>query len=53
MLEKEARELLARYKTEMARREVEMLNVELAQAEEAGDEEKQEEILRKIMVLKR
>ncbi len=52
-LEKEASELLARYKTEMARQEVEALNVELAKAEDEGDEEKMGEILKKIMVLKK
>lgn len=52
-MEKEAEELLARYKIEMNKREVEALNVELEKAEEAGDEEKFDEILRKIMALKR
>ncbi len=52
-LEKEAKALLIRYKVEMGKQEVEMLNVELAKAEEAGDEDLQAEILRKIMVLKR
>ena len=52
-LEKEAKALLTRYKVEMGKQEVEMLNVELAKAEEAGDEDLQAEILRKIMVLKR
>jgi DNA primase len=52
-LEKEAKALLVRYKTEMGKQEVEMLNVELAKAEEVGDEDKQAEILRKIMVLRR
>lgn len=52
-LEKEAKALLVRYKTEMGKQEVEMLNVELAKAEESGDEDKQAEILRKIMVLRR
>ncbi len=52
-LEKEAKTLLVRYKTEMGKQEVEMLNVELAKAEEVGDEDKQAEILRKIMVLRR
>lgn len=52
-LEKEAKALLVRYKTEIGKQEVEMLNVELAKAEEAGDEDRQAEILRKIMVLRR
>ncbi len=52
-LEKEAKALLARYKAEMGKQEVEMLNVELAKAEEAGDENLQAEILRKIMTLRR
>jgi hypothetical protein len=52
-LEKEAKALLTRYKAEMGKQEVEMLNIELAKAEEAGDEDLQAEILRKIMVLKR
>lgn len=52
-LEKEAKALLVRYKTEMGKQEVEMLNVELAKAEEVGDEDRQAEILRKIMVLRR
>jgi len=52
-LEKEAQELLKRYKIEMNRREVELLNQELEKAEEAGDEEKFNEILKKIMALKR
>lgn len=51
-LEKEAKALLVRYKAEMSKQEVEMLNVELAKAEEAGDEDLQAEILRKIMTLK-
>lgn len=53
MLEDEASQLLTRYKTEMNKQEVNLLNAELAKAEEAGDEEKMSEILRKIMVLKR
>ncbi len=52
-LEKEAKALLVRYKTEIGKQEVKMLNVELAKAEEAGDEDRQAEILRKIMVLRR
>ncbi len=52
-LEKEAKALLTRYKAEMGKQEVEMLNVELAKAEEAGDENLQAEILRKIMTLRR
>lgn len=68
-LEKEASDLLTRYKMEMNRREVELLNTKLAQldeelerkrarGEEGGEEiEKLEgeysEILRKIMALKR
>lgn len=52
-LEKEAKALLVRYKAEMGKQEVKMLNVELAKAEEAGDEDLQAEILRKIMALKR
>lgn len=52
-LEQEASELLARYKIEMNKREVEALTRELAQAEAAEDEEKAGEILRKIMALKR
>lgn len=52
-LEKEAKDLLARFKVETNKQEVEMLSTELAQAEEDGDEELQAEILQKIMVLKR
>ena len=52
-LEKEAQELLARYKTETGRREVEDLTQKLAEAEAKGDEELEAEILRKIMVLKK
>lgn len=52
-LEKEASALLVRYKVEMSKQEVDNLSIELAKAEEAGDEEKSAEILRKIMVLKR
>lgn len=52
-LEKEAKALLMRYKAEMSKQEVEMLNVELVKAEEVGDETLQAEILRKIMALKR
>ena len=40
-----------RYKAELGKQEVEQLNIELAEAEEAGDEDRQAEILRKIMVL--
>ncbi len=50
-LEKEASALLVRYKAELGKQEVEQLNIELAEAEEAGDEDRQAEILRKIMVL--
>ncbi len=53
MLEKEAKALLARYKIEMSKQEVESLNQELAEAEEKGDDERAAEILKKIMVLKR
>ncbi len=52
-MEKEAGELLARYKIEMNKREVDLLNIELEKAEEAGDDEKFDEILKKIMALKR
>ncbi len=52
-LEKEAQELLARYKLEMNKKEVEELTKELAKAEAAEDEEAQAEILKRIMVLKR
>lgn len=52
-LEKEASELLVRYKKEMNKKEVEELTKELAKAEEAEDEEAQAEILKRIMVLKR
>ena len=52
-LEKEASALLARYKAELGRQEVKQLNIELAEAEAAGDEEKQAEILRKIMTLRK
>ncbi len=57
-LEKEASELLVRYKAEMSKREVEMLKERLSQIEQMSDEQKTEEIdreyeeiLRKIMVL--
>lgn len=52
-LEKEASALLTRYKAELGRQEVKQLNIELAEAEAAGDEEKQAEILRKIMTLRK
>ncbi len=52
-LEKEAKALLARYKVEMSKREVELLNQELAKVQEEGNEEREAEILRKIMALKR
>ncbi len=52
-LEKEAGELLKRLKVETTRQEVDQLTAELARAEEAEDEEKMDEILRKIMALKR
>ncbi len=52
-LEKEARALLARYKVEMNKMEVERLARELAEAEEKGDEDGALEIMRKIMVLKK
>lgn len=53
-LEKEAKELLRRYKTEMAKQEVRRLNLELEKlGESEADQQRQEEILRKIMVLKR
>lgn len=52
-LEKEASELLMRYKIEMNKREVEALTEELAKAEAVEDEEKVGEILRKITALKR
>lgn len=59
-LEKEASELLMRYKIEMNKKEVDVLNERLAQIEQMSDEERTEEIeqeyeeiLRKIMVLRR
>lgn len=52
-LTQEAQGLLARYKEEVRSQEVRALNEQLAQAEDAGDEEKVEEILRQIMVLKK
>ena len=52
-LTQEAQGLLARYKDEVRSQEVRALNEQLAQAEDAGDEEKVEEILRQIMVLKK
>lgn len=53
-LEKEAQDLLARYKLENSRQEVERLTEELAKLSDSEeDQEKQEEILRKIMVLKK
>ncbi len=52
-LEKEAQDLLKRYKVEMSRAEVERLTVELEKLEEEGKDEEAEEILRKIMVLKK
>lgn len=52
-LEKEARALLARYKVEMNKMEVERLARELAEAEEKGDEDRVLEITRRIMVLKK
>jgi len=54
MLEKEAQELLVRYKAEMTKQEVEMLNAELEKlGDSEEDQQRQEEILRKIMALKR
>ena len=52
-LEKEAKELKARYQTEKNRREVEILTEKLAEAEEKEDEEEMKVILRKIMELKK
>lgn len=53
-LEKEAKELLRRLKTESARIEVEKLNEELEKlGESEEDQERQAEILRKIMALRR
>lgn len=52
MLEKEAAELLVRVKNETNKHEVARLTAELSQAEDAGDEARQEEILRKIMAIK-
>lgn len=53
-LEGEARELLRRLKVENAKVEVERLNAELEKlGESEEDQKRQEEILRKIMVLKR
>ncbi len=60
MLEKEAKELLARYKAESRKREVDELTERLAQIEQMSDEERTEEldreyeeILKKIMAIKR
>lgn len=52
-LEKEAKELLRRYKVESGKQEVARLTKELAVAEEKGDDEMAAEILKKIMVLKK
>ena len=52
-LEKEAKELLKRLKLEATRREVDELSEELAKAEEAEDEERAAEILKRIMALKK
>ncbi len=59
-LEKEASELLMRYKIEMNKKEVDVLNERLTQIEQMPDEKRTEEIeqeyeeiLRKIMVLRR
>ncbi len=52
-LEKEAKELLKRYKVESSKQEVERLTKELATAEEKGDDETAAEILKRIMVLKK
>ncbi len=52
-LEKEAKELLKRLKTETVKQEIDALSEELAKAEAAEDEEAATEILRKIMALKR
>lgn len=52
-LEKEAKALLARYKVEMNKIEVERLTGELAELEEKGDEDGAMEVMRKIMVLKK
>lgn len=52
-LEREAKELLKRLKVETAKVEVEELNEELEKlGDSEEDQEKQAEILRKIMVLK-
>ena len=54
MLEREARELLKRLKVENARAEVEKLNAELEKlGESEADQERQVEILKRIMVLKK
>lgn len=53
-LEKEAKDLLRRYKKELGRQEVRRLSAELEQlGDSEEDQRKQEEILRKIMVLKK
>ena len=52
-LETEAQDLLRRYKLEMNKAEVQRLTVELAKLEEEGKDAEAEEILRKIMVLKK
>lgn len=53
-LEKEAKELLGRYKKEMGRQEVERLSAELEALGDSEEEQlRQEEILKRIMVLKR
>ncbi len=53
VLEKEAGDLLARYKIEVNKQKVELLNQELEKAEEEGDEVRVSEILKQIMALKR
>lgn len=52
-LEREAKDLLARYKTELNKQESWRLTQELEAAERAGDEEKVAGILRKITELKK
>ncbi len=53
-LEREAQALLVRYKAEMNKQEVETLNAELEKlGDSEEDQRRQEEILRKIMALKR